>query len=132
MISWFEKHNKISWIITIIGAIAIFYVSSLSFGSGGTGLNLKATLYHIFAFFLFAFFLLISLIKGQRKQLVFIAGILIAVIYCISDEIHQFFVPGRSASVFDVFLDSIGILSASVIYLNSVNNNHRVQINDKP
>ncbi len=31
MIFWFEKHNKISWIITILIAIFIFYISSLSF-----------------------------------------------------------------------------------------------------
>jgi hypothetical protein len=38
----------------------------------------------------------------------FIAG-LIALVVAIADEIHQAYVPGRHASIIDVFLDTIGI-----------------------
>jgi len=41
--------------------------------------------------------------------------ILICVLYAISDEIHQIFVPGRSFMVTDILLDSIA--SSSVIVL---------------
>lgn len=34
----------------------------------------------------------------------------IGVLYAISDEIHQLFVPGRSGQVTDVFIDAIGVL----------------------
>ena len=33
---------------------------------------------------------------------------LLAVAYAISDEIHQFFVPGRSCQIKDVLIDSCG------------------------
>ena len=36
--------------------------------------------------------------------------ILVGVLYAASDEIHQYFVPGRSMRFFDVCIDSAGIL----------------------
>jgi VanZ family protein len=117
MISWFEKHNKISWTITLAIAITIFYVSSLTFAPGlpSTKTDLKPTLYHILAYFFLAFFLLISLVKGIHKKFMLLA-ILLALAYSVSDEIHQSFVPGRHSSFSDILLNSIGILFASVIY----------------
>ena len=37
--------------------------------------------------------------------------------YAITDEIHQFFVPGRSARFFDVGIDSLGVITGVFIYL---------------
>lgn len=122
MISWFEKHNKLSWIITILIAIFIFYISSLSFeGAPVGGYGWKTVAYHIYSFLFLTGFLLISLIRGnwKRKNLIFL-GIIIAVLYGISDEIHQLFVPGRSCSFSDILIDLIGILFASLIYLLSL------------
>jgi len=119
IISWFEKHNKLSFGITLLIALSIFYISSLTFGSGGSGTNTFSILYHILAFFFFAFFLLISLVRGKNKQFIFLA-IIISIIYGFSDEIHQFFVPGRYTSLSDVFLDSVGVLFAFMIYLISI------------
>ena len=118
MISWFEKHNKISWAITVLIAIMIFYVSSLTFGSGtpGKGTNLYAIIYHIAAFFFFTLFLLFSLVKGKNYGFVFLS-IIIATLYGFSDEFHQYFVPGRSSSLSDVFLDFTGTTLAVLIYL---------------
>lgn len=42
----------------------------------------------------------------------------VAVFYAIGDECHQFFVPGRSATWFDVSVDCLGI-SAGVLILLS-------------
>ena len=36
--------------------------------------------------------------------------------YAITDEIHQFFVPGRSARVFDVGIDTLGVVTGVLIY----------------
>ena len=116
MISWFEEHYKISWGVTIFGAIAIFYLSSLTLGVGGGGKGLLAILYHILAFFCLTFFLLISMVRGKNREFL-IPAVVIGILYGISDELHQFFVPGRYASGFDVFLDSIGSMFAFMIYL---------------
>ncbi len=36
-------------------------------------------------------------------------------LYAASDELHQFFVPGRSAQVSDVFLDSVGVIAGCLV-----------------
>ncbi|WP_226682004.1 VanZ family protein [Sutcliffiella horikoshii] len=40
----------------------------------------------------------------------------ISVLYAISDEVHQLYVPGRSGQVSDVLLDSMGALAGIAIY----------------
>lgn len=44
-------------------------------------------------------------------------GFAIAVVYAISDEFHQFFVPGRSCELRDVLIDSSGALAGTLLYL---------------
>ena len=42
--------------------------------------------------------------------------IIICILYAISDEIHQLFVPGRSGQVSDVLLDTLGAFTGIMIY----------------
>lgn len=42
-------------------------------------------------------------------------AVLFAITYAFSDEIHQFFTPGRGALLTDVAIDSIGIIIASLL-----------------
>lgn len=115
MISWFEKHSKISLTITLIIAVAIFYISTLTFPPGAPGTGIKAILYHFTAFFALSVALLITLIKGKNTRLLPIAFVML-VLYAISDELHQFFVPGRACSLKDIFIDATGIIFAFLIY----------------
>lgn len=41
----------------------------------------------------------------------------IGVLYAISDELHQFFVPGRGPGIKDVFIDSLGIFTGFLILI---------------
>lgn len=43
-------------------------------------------------------------------------ALIICILYAASDEIHQFFVPGRSAQVKDVLIDSIGASAGVLVY----------------
>tara|TARA_Y100000310_G_scaffold325935_1_gene390175 strand:- start:2154 stop:2579 length:426 start_codon:yes stop_codon:yes gene_type:complete len=116
MIKWFEKNSKVSWIITIIIAITIFYMSSLIFAPGiPGGFPWKSIAYHFYAFLFLQAFLLISLTKGKHKNLIIIS-IIFTIIYAISDEIHQFYVPGRFFAISDILTDSAGILFATLLY----------------
>lgn len=45
-----------------------------------------------------------------RKKVILIS-ILIGVVYAITDEAHQYFTSGRSAKVFDVLIDSCGVVT---------------------
>ncbi len=118
MISWFERHNKISWVITLLIAITIFYLSSQTFKPGPpAGFNWKPIAYHFYAFLFLSAFLLISLIKGNPKsKKIILIAIIIAILYGISDEIHQLFVPGRAFAISDILINSAGILFASLLY----------------
>lgn len=49
--------------------------------------------------------------KGMRLRAVALTAALFALIYAISDEVHQLFVPTRSGLMRDVLIDSIGIFS---------------------
>jgi glycopeptide antibiotics resistance protein len=115
MIKWFEEHSKISWIITIIIAIVIFYVSSLILPTGKATFPWKSLAYHFYAFLFLSIFLLISLTKGKNKNLILVS-IIFTIIYAISDEIHQLFVPSRTFTVSDILTDSAGILFAVLLY----------------
>ena len=117
VIKWFENHNRVSWLITILIAIIIFYISSLIFPKGiSVGFPWKSIAYHFYAFLFLSAFLLISLTKGKNKKLILLS-IILTIIYAISDEIHQFFVPGRYFAISDILTDSAGILFAALIYI---------------
>lgn len=119
MVSILEKNKWIPWTFTIIIMIFIFYISSLTFSSSpGTGgkIDLKPFIYHMSIFFLLAIFLLISVLNRKWDSKKIILVISLAGIYAILDELHQFFVPGRTASVEDFLLDFTGIVFASLLY----------------
>ena len=44
-------------------------------------------------------------VRGYRRL---IFSMLVCVLYAVSDEIHQVFIPGRSGQIGDVFIDSLG------------------------
>lgn len=51
---------------------------------------------------------------GKRK---FYLPLVPCVLYAISDEIHQYFVPERACRVFDMFVDTCGIATGIGIFL---------------
>ena len=54
-----------------------------------------------------------------------ILAIFISMLYAISDEIHQLFVSGRSARVFDIVIDTLGATTGISIY-NFIKNKIRI------
>ena len=46
----------------------------------------------------------------------FLASLLLVIIYALSDEYHQSFVPSRGASIYDSFIDIAGGLTALLFY----------------
>ena len=49
------------------------------------------------------------LVRGPMKERPYLA-LMLCVVYALTDEGHQTFVPGRTASLYDVALDSTGAL----------------------
>lgn len=63
--------------------------------------------------------LLMGLMKTYRITEIDQVGLsmIIGIIYASTDEIHQAFIPGRSAQLTDVMLDSIGVLTGVFIVM---------------
>ena len=119
MIKWLEKNKIISLIIVILIAVEIFYFSSLpgkeiGIGKGGIGIS---SIYHFTVFFLFSFFLFVT-IKGNKRIKIkhFLIVLIISLSYSILDEVHQLFVPFRDFSIKDILTNTLGIFSSIIIY----------------
>lgn len=56
-----------------------------------------------------------SMEKTKKQKI--LGSLLFGAFYAGTDELHQYFVPGRSARLFDVGLDTIGVLTGIYIYL---------------
>jgi len=120
MINWLEKNRGVALSLTILIAIEIFHFSSIP-GTIGVDIGAGAwipRIYHFIVFFLFSFFLFIT-IKGDKKIKInyLLTTISISIIHAILDEVHQMFVPFRYSSVGDVLTNSLGIFSSILIYL---------------
>ncbi|MCF7906405.1 VanZ family protein [Patescibacteria group bacterium] len=104
-------------ILFFIWLIFIFFLSSLEeTRPAGIPDNLQFVLrkvFHIFEFFILNLFLLKGFSKNKKDNILFT---LISILFAILDEIHQFFVLNRVASIFDVLIDTIGILFSYIIY----------------
>lgn len=46
----------------------------------------------------------------KNNKYKYLISYLIGTIYALTDEVHQYFIPGRSCEIQDVIIDSIGIL----------------------
>ncbi|MBU5467322.1 VanZ family protein [Virgibacillus sp. MSJ-26] len=132
-----------SWIAVILWMALIFYLShqpsSVSSGlSSGLLMSIlnrvegiipfegldMGTLHHLFRksahfiAYLILGMLCFNALKKSYPHAVKSATLafLICVLYAISDETHQLFIPGRSGEVRDVFIDSLGSITGISIY----------------
>ena len=53
-----------------------------------------------------------------RKR--FLSALAVGALYAVSDEIHQYFVPGRACMIRDMLLDSAGVLTGCLICMAPV------------
>mgnify|MGYP003234006283 FL=1 len=56
-----------------------------------------------------------SMEKTKKQKI--LGSLLFGAFYATTDEVHQYFVPGRSARLFDVGIDTLGVLTGILIYL---------------
>jgi len=129
---------KILWpILTALTAALIFYSSSMP-GEDSGNASLAITLWvqrvipisddalhflirkaaHFFVYAVLAFNLAHSLkFHFANKKAVLLTAWFCATVFGVTDEIHQFFTPGRVMSVMDMGINSAGaLLGAVVVY----------------
>lgn len=56
----------------------------------------------------------VRLVSGKPILRSAVCAVLICVLYAATDEVHQYFVPGRSMRAFDVFIDTCGALTGAL------------------
>ena len=72
---------------------------------------------HFFAYLVLGVLVMYAMRRSGRKGIRGIVLILsMCVLYAISDEVHQFFVPGRGPQAKDVFIDSAGAVVGICMY----------------
>lgn len=130
-----QKKKLISWILLLAWMAFIFYMSQQtgqvsSRQSGKIVLLLSKIGIEIskdnitfiirksahFTEYFILYILLFNVIKHyiHTKKIIFYS-IMGVIIYAVSDELHQYFVPERSSTIKDVFIDSCGGIVASIV-----------------
>ena len=75
------------------------------------------------------FFTLFNQYKTQNKKKI-IYSVVLCMLYAITDEIHQYFVPGRSCELRDVLIDTAGaLLGVLIVYGISKVFSKKIKIN---
>lgn len=83
--------------------ILIFYLSSIPNLKIKSVFNYQDLFFHFVEYFIFMFLALWAFPKAQYPSI-----LLFAQLFAFSDELHQFFVPGRTFSFLDFLADFIG------------------------
>ena len=102
--------------LAILSTLLIIYMSSIPgkaiWSSGSLSEQIISNLAHIPAYALLTFLWLKSFAGTESKNSIIVFSLILAglVLFAVSDEIHQSFVPGRTTSFMDIGLDLLGIL----------------------
>jgi len=110
------KQNKkiINWSFAIIWMVLIFILSSIGDFSPVTGddyqrTDLVSSIVHVVLYVILTFLLIRAFISsGVKKKKAVAYAFIVAVLYGITDEVHQYFVPGREMHLGDWLMDTIG------------------------
>jgi len=105
----------------ILVAIILFILSSIPYPPPLIlNVNYEDLIMHAIAYSGFGFFIARALyyqtgyLRLKKNLLLF--TFLIGTIYGISDEFHQYFVPGRVSDILDVLADSVGTLIGFAVF----------------
>ena len=64
-------------------------------------------------------FLLLMTFQKISPKIRNILSIVITIMYAITDEIHQLFIPGREGKIIDVYIDTLGIITG-ILFVNLI------------
>lgn len=98
------------WILVILYVALIFYLSS---GPITVDLPGSDKLYHMVEYGMLSFLLYNALSSSFKKEYpwkIALLAIILTVLYGISDEFHQSFVPTRDSDLYDVVADASGAI----------------------
>jgi len=109
----------LAWVAVVAWALAIFVLSSQPGepGSGLTRLRLSwEKVAHFTVYALLAMGIANALAASRVRRRRFWWTFVMCALYAVTDEIHQFLVPGRSPSIYDVAIDLLGATAGYIAY----------------
>lgn len=120
----FKKNNNkkiLNWILVVIWMIVIFWSSSISDFSSVTGdedgNDVVSAIVHIILYMVLAWLLIQAMLESKLSRAkAFFGAFIIAILYGATDEIHQYFVPGREPHLSDWLLDLVGAYLVLSLY----------------
>ena len=107
------------WVPVALDAALIYYVSSIPRLPSPPG-PFSDKHFHFGSYALLATLLVRALASARFHNVngrVAIGAILLATLYGVTDEIHQIFVPGRTAALDDLVADALGAATAAGLLL---------------
>ncbi len=100
-----------------------FVMALLKFFNLNIEEGLLRTMAHCLEFTGLSLLLFNAIYSTWKKKLTPVIAFLCTVMYAVTDEIHQIFVPERAFQIYDILIDSLGALigvSASIIILKII------------
>lgn len=117
MKKWFNKYKY--WVPAVLYMVLIFYLSFKP-ASGYiklfpiiAGLKIVHLIEYGFMYYLVRY-ALIKTTKLHNKE-IFLLGLFITVLYGLTDEFHQIFVPFRTAKLSDAFANGVGAILVQML-----------------
>jgi VanZ family protein len=107
------------WLPVALDAALIFFLSSIPRLPSPPG-PFSDKHFHFASYALFATLLVRALASARFRNVtgrIAIIAILLATFYGMTDEIHQIFVPGRTAALDDLAADALGAVTAAGLLL---------------
>lgn len=112
-----ELRTLLWWVLFLSYAGLIFWLSDSPLPQGVPFIELPGAdrAYHFFEYGLLAFLGLQAFSPATRRQSWKVLAL--CWLYGLSDEIHQLWVPGRSADVLDWLIDGLGVFTVGWLWM---------------
>lgn len=112
---WLYQAPALGW------AVLIFISSSISdLPTPKLGIQIQDKWAHFIVYLVLGYFLARALVFQKRfpkwRKYYFLFAIILGILYGISDEFHQWFVPGRETDVYDALADSLGVFVGVLVF----------------
>jgi len=107
------------WVPVILYAGLIFTISSFPLPPPKVEIPFIDKFIHLVEYGILGFLFYRALRASRLAKQVFILAIIFSILYALSDEIHQYFVPGREFDLWDIAADSLGAILVAVYLKHS-------------
>jgi VanZ family protein len=119
---WYDRSNSLDlwkwWAPVIFYALFIFSLSNRSYPGALPAFDTK--LFHPIEYMTLGIFLSVAwhnFSKQKRSSFIILCVVISGILFAVSDEIHQAFIPGRSARITDVLIDSVSVVLGCGLFL---------------